>query len=201
MALLDVAVLLHKLDRGPVWRVDILSTASCGAAVGESQVRCKSLNTFTWCTVLTKTAVIYSIHTSLHDASSSAAPHLCLASAFLRPRQPPARGPDAAPLRSPRKLLRRDSVHIPLQGLALGATLDANKCYTYKHLAPRYNLYLQVNILPRTATARIVASAWVDPSCGCWLGGGYGVSPRSATVCGVMASARVGSWRGAEERV
>jgi hypothetical protein len=169
--------------------------------VGESQVRCKCLDTCTRCNVLRTATVIHFVHASLHHTSPSAPTHLCLAPALLRPHQPPPRRPDAAPLRSPRKLLRRDSVHIPLQGLALGAIPNVGECYTYQHLAPRYNLHFQVDILPRTATARIIASTWFDPRCGRWLGGGYSVSPRSATVCGDMAGARVGSRRGAEERV
>jgi hypothetical protein len=156
--------------------------------------------------MLTVPAVVPPCDPPLHDPPPSAHPHLHPPPAYLRPPQLPPRWPGPDHLRPPRQLLRRHTLHVPLQDRALllrtprRLVRATERCADGdEYLGQVHHIHLKGNHLPPAAAARPLAAAGIFARrCG-WLGDRHGVQARRAALCEYLACAGVDGGRGEEE--
>lgn len=142
-------------------------------------------------------------NTPLHNPPTPPPPNVRPAPAHIRLHQPPPLRPNQHPLRPPRKLLRRNPIHIPLPHLArLAVTINIDRPAGNQHLGPQHHSHKQSDFLPCARTARALAVPGVAAGCSRRLGGGHGVSPGFTAGCVCVEGTGVdGGAGGGEGRV
>ena len=112
-------------------------------------------------------AVIHNINPPIHDTPPPAYPNLRTPSVHLWPHKLPPRRPYADHLRSPRKLLRRHTLHVSLSHIAVRAIIRPElveckpnrlKCeYIYIAMGALNNLDLEIAVIRSAITACTLA--------------------------------------------
>jgi len=118
-----------------------------------------------------KPTVLPPFHPPLHNPPPTPHPNLHPPPPNPRPHEPPPRRPNPPPLRPPRKLLRRNPIHLPLQNLSLGRRLPINAIF----LHALHNADVEILVLPAPLTTRAIPVPWELTSGGGGVGGWNGV--------------------------
>lgn len=148
--------------------------------MGEPQVRCKSTYSFRFMLRANSMIVLPPLDAAIHNTPPTPPPDFRPPPPHLRPHELPPRRPHPAHLRPPRKLLRCNPLHLPLQDRTLCLLRHIilvvhPNADSYKHMGEIHNLHVEINRLPRPSTTRPLTTSGLAARGGGRMGSRYGV--------------------------